>query len=150
VAYSQFDLSNMLRCPATDDEGYRCGLRPNHDGPHRWDRCPATDPEGHRCWLPPNHPGGHELPWYDRPARPGETHTISYGGTDRETNALAQTTSGVADRYGWVLRSRSFTPAPAWRTVLSRWLGGPDSPSGRLSLVFEYRGDEVDTPEGSA
>jgi hypothetical protein len=146
VAFSQFDLTNMLRCQATDGEGYRCMLRPSHDGRHRWDRCEATDADGHRCWLPMRHPGDHELPWYDRPARSGELHAIRYGGTE---------IMEVAGRYGWVLHSLSFTPGPAWRTALSRWLGGPTSPTGHLSLVFEYRGSEADatedgTPEGSA
>jgi hypothetical protein len=141
MAFSQFDLSTLLRCPAVDEEGYRCARRPSHDGPHRWDRCEEVDREGHRCWLPLNHPGDHELPWYDRPATPGDVHTIRYGGTEREVGAIADAATRVAGRYGWALRSRSFTPAPAWRTALPRLLGAV-APSGRMTVVFEYRPDQ--------
>jgi hypothetical protein len=139
MAFSQFDLSNMVRCQATDEEGYRCIRRPSHDDEHRWNRCETKDAEGHRCALPLRHPGDHYPPWYDRETKPGETHTINYSGTERQAGAIAEKATQVASGYGWIVRSRTFTPEAAWQSALFRWLGGGDVPKGRLQVIFEYQ-----------
>jgi hypothetical protein len=138
---SQFDLATMLRCPATDLEGFRCRRPPGHEGPHKWSRCEFTDPERHRCALTPGHPGRHLQPWYDRHAIAGELHTIRYGGTERETSRLADRAAAIAAGFGWVERSRSFAPGFAWRwSPSARLLAGLVSPRGRFTIEFEYRG----------
>jgi hypothetical protein len=139
MAFTQFDLADFVRCTATDDEGYRCILRPSHDGPHRWDRCQARDAGGHRCMLPPGHPGDHEPPWYDRDATPGELHRITYGGAQNEVTVLAHKAERIAARYGWTARSRTFTTSFLWRLAPIRWLAPGASPSGRLTVVYEFR-----------
>jgi hypothetical protein len=141
MAFSQFNLATMLRCPDTDPEGFRCQLTPKHDGAHKWARCESRDADGHRCSLPPRHPGGHYQPWYDRDATAGQIHTIRYGGTERETSGLAETAAAIAANYGWVDRSRSFAPGFPWRwSPSARLLAGLASPRGRFTIEFEYRG----------
>ena len=146
-AFPQFDLANMLRCPATDQEGYRCRLEPQHERAHHWDRCEHADGGGHRCGLPPRHPGGHFPPWYDRPAEPGQTHAIEFGGTELYAGGLADRVTAIVAGYGWELRSRTFSPVPAWRATISRLLGSTE-PRGRVTVQFEFtrpRG-EADQP----
>jgi hypothetical protein len=138
-AFPQFELANMFRCPATDGEGYRCRREPQHDGPHHWDRCEYRDAGGHHCGLPPHHPGGHFPPWYDLPAQPGQTHAIKFSGTERYAGGLADRVTAIVAGYGWVLRSRTFEPGPAWRATLSR-LFGSGQRSGRVTVVFEFAG----------
>ncbi|HEY5471847.1 MAG TPA: hypothetical protein VIK32_01505 [Candidatus Limnocylindrales bacterium] len=147
MAFPQFDLVTMLRCPAADSEGFHCQLRPGHDGPHKWCRCENTDGEGHRCSLPPRHPGRHHQPWYDRHATLGEIRTIRYDGTERETSRLAEKAAAIAANYGWVSRSRSFAPGFAWRwSPSARLLAGLASPHGRFTIEFEYRGRDSQPP----
>ncbi len=137
---SQFDLGNALRCPAVDDEGYRCGKPPSHDGGHVWSRCGFRDADGHHCSLPPRHAGGHEPPWYDRPARESDSHTIRYDGSGPATMALADRAAAIAARHGWIEASRAFKPGPRWPWLaLMPLLGLSDKPSGRLTVVFAYR-----------
>jgi hypothetical protein len=144
---NQFDLATMMRCPDTDPEGFRCQLRPGHDGPHQWCRCENTDGEGHRCSLPPRHPGRHHQPWYDRHATAGQIHTIRYGGTERETSGLAEKAAAIAANYGWVDRSRSFAPGFPWRwSPSARLLAGLVSPRGQFTIEFEYGGLDSQPP----
>jgi hypothetical protein len=147
MAFTQFDLSNLVRCQVTNDEGFRCILPPSHRGPHHWDRCEARDAGGHRCMLPPRHPGDHEAPWYDRDAVPGETHEISYGGTEAETGGLADRAERIAAGYGWTARSRTFAASRIWRLGLVRRLMPNASPSGRLTVVYVFRPDDVSAAE---
>ena len=49
--------AGVIRCRATDPEGYPCILAPSHTSDHRWARCEMTDEQGYRCILPPHHPG---------------------------------------------------------------------------------------------
>ena len=146
-ALPQFELVNMFRCPATDEEGYRCRLEPQHEGAHRWVRCEHTDVGGHHCGLPPRHPGGHFPPWYDRPAEPGQTHATKFGGTKPYADGLADRVTAIVAGYGWVLRSRTFSPAPAWRATLSRLLGSAVQ-RGHVTVEFEFTGRrrEADQP----
>ena len=139
MAFPQFDLATMMRCPDTDAEGFGCQLHPRHDGEHKWARCDYVDAEGHRCALLPRHPGLHCQPWYDRQATAGETHTIGYAGTERATLRLAETAAAIAARYGWVVCSRTFTPGLTWRLALLRPLFAGLTPNGRLTVVFERR-----------
>jgi hypothetical protein len=140
MAFSQFDFAKMLRCSATDDAGFSCVLAPSHDGPHRWNRCEAIDAEGHRCMLQPRHSGPHQMPWYDSPAVPGQTHSLSYDGSLKRTEALSRTMTEIVGRYGWVRRSQEFKPGLLWRShPLSDWMAGVSKPQGRLTIVFEYR-----------
>ena len=133
----------MLRCSATNEEGFACLRSPSHEGGHHWDRCETTDSDGHRCTLRLRHAGNHELPWYDRLAAPGEVHTIHYGGTERETGAIADRAARMAAGYGWVRESQTFRPGLLWRwPPLRGWLTG--ATQGRLTVVFEFR-----PPEGS-
>ena len=140
MTLSQFDLGKLLRCSATDEEGFSCVHPPSHDGEHHWDRCGTTDVEGHRCMLPPRHPGGHELLWYDHAAVPGQTHMLRYGGSPPETEALADTATRIAARHGWVRQSQTFRPGLLWRwPPLSDRLSGIAKLNGRLTVVFEFR-----------
>ena len=139
MAFSQFDLSKVVRCSATNDEGYSCRLSPSHGGEHRWDRCEAGGADGHRCMLPIRHAGDHQLSWYDRPAAPGQTHTLHYGGSQRQTETLADRATRIAERYGWVRLSQAFRPGLLWRVrPVSGWLSGIAEPQGGLTVVFEY------------
>lgn len=146
MVLSQFELGRMMRCQATDEEGFSCLLSPSHEGEHRWDRCGKPDPDGHRCMLPLKHPGRHEGPWYDGASTPGSRHTINYGGTARATGKLADRAALIAARYGWVERSRSFTPGLPWRTAILRPVFGKFTARGRLTLVFECRPSESQNP----
>ena len=140
MAFSQFDLTKMLRCSAMNEEAYTCLRPPSHEGSHRWDRCETKDSGGHRCMLSLSHGGTHQLVWYDRPAAPGETHTINYGGTERDTVALADRAARIAASYGWVRQSYVFRPGLFWRwPTVSGWLSGLTSPHGRLTVLFELR-----------
>ena len=139
MVLSQFDLIDALRCPATDEEGYRCAKPPSHAGGHAWARCDARDPEGHRCMLPPHHAGDHELPWYDRPASRGDSHTIRYRGTEARTSALAAAGARAFRRYGWIQKSCTFEPGRRWPwSDLSRSLAGGSSSAGRLTVVNAF------------
>jgi hypothetical protein len=90
--------------------------------------------------LPFRHPGSHELLWYDHRAAPGQTHTLNYGGSPRETEALADTATRIAARYGWVRQSQTFRPELFWRwPSLTDWLSRIMEPQGRLTVVFELR-----------
>jgi hypothetical protein len=140
MALSQYDLAKALRCTAMDDEGFQCLLRPSHDVAHRWNRCETSDFRGHRCALPLQHTGGHEPPWYDRPTDQGQTRTLHYGGSLPETEAVSDTTTRIANRYGWARQSQAFRPGFFWRSrPLSRWLSAIEEPQGRLTVVFEYK-----------
>lgn len=144
MALSQFDLARILRCPATNEEGFSCLHPPSHNGEHRWDRCETSNSEGHRCMLPFRHPGSHELLWYDHPAAQGQTHTLNYGGSLRETEALAATVTRIAARYGWVRQSQTLRPGLFWRwPPLTARLSRAMEPQGRLTVVFEFRPPEV-------
>jgi hypothetical protein len=143
MATSQFDLATVLRCSDTDLEGFRCRLRPGHDGPHEWARCDDVDAEGHRCMLPPRHPGRHYQPWYDRHATAGDMYTLRYGGTERETSRLAEKAAAIAARYGWVERSRTFLPGLPWRLALLRPLFAKLTTNGQLAVVFERTSTEA-------
>jgi hypothetical protein len=91
------------------------------------------------------HPGSHELLWYDREAAPGQTHMLDYGGSPRQTEALADTATRIAARYGWVRRSQTFRPALFWRwPPLTAWLSRAMEPQGSLTVVFEFQ-----PPEGT-
>ncbi|HEX7491069.1 MAG TPA: hypothetical protein VF337_05145 [Candidatus Limnocylindrales bacterium] len=149
MTFSQFDLSKALRCSTTDAAGYSCVLAPSHSGGHRWNRCEWTDSEGHRCMLQPRHAGGHEMPWYDSPATPGQTHTLSYDGSIQGTEVLASTMTEIAGRHGWVRLSQTFRPGLLWRSpALAAWLSSVTKPQGRLTIVFEYRPpDGADRPK---
>ncbi len=142
MSSSQFDLANWLRCPATDEEGYRCVKAPSHPGPHAWGRCEG-ELDGHRCMLPPKHPGDHLLSWYDRPASTGDRHTVEYEGTAAQTSAIAGADGHLLSAYGWVETSRSFELGLLWRLgPLARLLSlasGPSGPSGRLKVAYEFR-----------
>jgi hypothetical protein len=148
MAFTPFDLADLVRCTATNEEGFRCIRAPSHDGPHRWDRCEARDAGGHRCMLPPGHPGDHEPPWYDRDTAPGELHRITYAGAENEVAVLADKAARIAARYGWTARSRTFTASLIWRLGPIRRLAPGASPSGRLTVVYEFRRGEGS--EGSA
>jgi hypothetical protein len=137
----------MLRCPATDIEGFRCLLSPTHEGEHKWGRCEGADAEGHRCSLPPRHAGSHYQLWYDRHATAGDTHTIRYGGTERATSALADRAAAIVANFGWIAGSRSFEAGWLWRWPLgARLLAGLAAPRGRLTIEFEYRGRDEQPP----
>jgi hypothetical protein len=85
------------------------------------------------------HVGDHRLPWYDRPVAPGQTHTLHYGGSQRQTEALADRATRIAERYGWVRRSQSFRLGILWRVrPISGWLSGIAEPEGRLTVAFEH------------
>jgi len=147
MAFSQFDLATMLRCPATDLEGYRCLLQPRHEGTHQWGRCESLDSDGHRCALPTRHGGSHHQPWYDRHASAGDTQTMKYEGTEVETSALADRAATIAANYGWVERARSFAPGFLWRWPVSAGLiARLGSPQGRLTIEFDYRGRDEQAP----
>ena len=144
MAFTQFDVARMLRCPATDDEGFSCQRPPSHESEHRWDRCEIRTSDGHRCMLNLKHPGTHRLPWYDRQVAPGETHTIKYSGTEREIGPLAEKAARIAARYGWVRTSSTFRPGLFWRwRPASGLLSGITAPHGRLTVVFEFRPPDV-------
>jgi hypothetical protein len=86
------------------------------------------------------HPGSHELLWYERRAAPAQTHTLNYGGSPRETEALADTAIRIAARYGWVRRSQTFRPGLFWRwPPLSDRLSRVTEPQGRLTVMLEFR-----------
>ena len=139
MALNQFDLVRMMRCPAIDDEGFSCLRSPTHDGDHRWDRCGDLDGDGHRCALRLKHSGRHEPPWYDRTTTPGTIHVVRYGGTERETDALATRLVRIVARYGWDARSRAFKPGLPWRIGFLRPVSSNFSVNGRLTLEFESR-----------
>lgn len=140
MALRQFDLVDRLRCPATDDEGFRCLRPPSHEGGHVWGRCQGLDAEGHRCVLPPSHPGDHWLVWFDRPTVPGETHTVRYAGTRSSTEARADVEKRVFSAHGWLPVSRGFRPGLPWRwSPLSNWLAGVAAPRGQLTVVYEFQ-----------
>jgi hypothetical protein len=140
MALSNFDLTKLLRCSAMNEEAYTCLRPPSHEGSHRWDRCETTNSDGHRCMLSLSHGGSHQLVWYDRPAAPGEMHTINYGGTERDTVALADRAARIAASYGWVRQSYTFRPGLFWRSpTLAGWLSGLTAPHGRLAVLFEFR-----------
>jgi hypothetical protein len=86
------------------------------------------------------HSGSHQLLWYDRRETPGQTHTLSYVGSRPETEALADTATRIAARYGWVRRSQTFRPGLFWRwPPLTAGLSRAMRPRGRLTVVFEFR-----------
>jgi hypothetical protein len=126
---------NLVRCHATDAEGYRCVFQPSHEGPHRWGRCEATDAEGYRCILPPSHPGDHELAWFSRPTVPGTTRTTRYHGKYQPAAARAQTDAEMLAAHDWYPVSQQYVPS-AWAARL-RALGFLSS--GELVVVYEYR-----------
>ncbi len=128
-------IVDMVRCPATDAEGYRCFLGPTHQGPHRWGRCEATDAQGYRCTLPPSHPGDHELAWYGRPTSAGERHELRYrGARDRTAEQVRKDTERLA-RHGWHPVSEDYVPN-SW--AVRYGLLAPLLP-GELVVVYEYR-----------
>jgi hypothetical protein len=139
MALAQFDLARILHCVAIDDEGFSCARAPGHDGDHHWDHCAEADRDGHRCGLQLRHPGRHEPPWYDRTSAPGASHAVVYGGTERQTEALADRMTLIAARYGWEARSRAFTPGLAWRIGFLRPVSANFRVNGRLTLEFERR-----------
>ena len=139
MAFAQFDLARMMHCVASDEEGFSCVRAPSHDGGHHWDRCVELDGDGHRCALPIKHPGRHEPPWYDRTSAPGASHSVIYGGTEQQTDALADRMARIAARYGWATRSRTFTPGLPWRIGFLRPVSSNFSVNGRLTLTFERR-----------
>jgi hypothetical protein len=144
TVFDQFDLTKMLRCSATNEEGFRCLRPPSHEGPHVWARCPALDPDGHQCMLPPRHAGEHYLAWFDRPTAPGETHTAHYGGRRSSAEAQADADGHVFSAHGWRAISREFTPGLPWRWApLSRWFVSLAAPRGRLLVVYEFQPDEA-------
>lgn len=142
MGFLQFDLAGMMHCRAIDEEGFSCLRAPSHDGEHRWDRCGHTDPAGHHCALRVKHSGRHETPWYDSPSTPDASHTINYGGTERETGALADRATRIGSSYGWVERSRAFTPGLPWRLAALRPLSARFTLNGRLTVVFERKPTE--------
>ena len=140
MALDRFNLVDWVRCPAADEEGFRCVLRPSHDGGHVWGRCEDVDAEGHRCILPPLHPGKHWLAWFDRPAAPGETHRFGYAGTRSATDRRADADEHIFSAHGWVPVSRTFRPRFAWRwPPLAGWLSWLALPRGELTVVYEFR-----------
>jgi hypothetical protein len=141
-AFPQFDLGGMLRCAATDGEGYSCRKGPSHEGPHVWARCEYVDPDGHHCGQPPRHPGRHVSPWYDRVATAGDRHTATYEGTETAATAIANQGAAIFEHYGWSEVSRSFRLGIVWRSPLAGLLGFllTTRPRGVLKVVFEYRG----------
>ena len=97
MAFPQFDLATMLRCPDADPEGFGCQLRPRHDGPHKWSRCENTDGEGHRCSLTPETPRTPSSALVRHATPPwARIQTLRYDGTERETSRLAE--RGRGDR----------------------------------------------------
>jgi hypothetical protein len=140
MAFPQFDIADVLRCAATDEEGFRCTRPPSHDGGHRWGRCEHRDGGGHRCMHTPGQPSDHEQPWYDRDAVAGETRAIRYHGTEREASAWADKAQRISSRYGWIARSRVFSVSFLWRwQPVARLLATASPPRGHLTVVFEYR-----------
>jgi hypothetical protein len=140
TALSQFDLAKVGRCTATDEAGFSCPLAPTHSGPHRWNRCDMIDAQGHHCMLQPRHAGSHEMPWYDSPATPGQTHTLNYDGSMERTEALSKEMTWIVGRYGWVRLSQTFKPGLIWRSpALAARLAYFAKPQGVLAVVFEYR-----------
>jgi hypothetical protein len=139
MALNQFSPSNLVRCPATDREGFRCALPPSHEGEHKWARCDNVDAEGHRCMLSPKHQGAHWLAWFDRPTAPGETHAMRYSGTRASTNRQADADERVYSAHGWVPVSREFRPAWPWRwPPLAGLLATLASSRGQLTVVYEF------------
>jgi hypothetical protein len=104
---------NLVRCQATDAEGYRCVLVPQHEGPHKWGRCDATDAEGYRCILPPSHPGDHEWAWFARPTAAGAAHVIRYRGQPERASARAQRDIETLAAHYWFPISQKYVPS-AW------------------------------------
>jgi hypothetical protein len=139
-AFPQFDLANLVRCPESNEEGFRCGLRPSHGGSHLWDRCNHVDAEGHRCGLDTRHAGRHEPPWYDMSVPIGSRHEITYGGTKREVEALADTVARFTGPYGWIVAGREFKPSWPFRIRLLAPFLAAIEPRGSLRIVFVHRG----------
>jgi hypothetical protein len=143
MAFSQFDLAKVLRCSATDDEGFSCLRAPSHDGAHRWNRCETTDSDGHRCMLGLRHGGAHAMPWYDSPAVPGQMRTLRYEGSSRQTEAFSEVATRIAEAHGWQRTSQTFRPGLLWRSQrLASWTSSMATPRGRLTVIFEYRPED--------
>jgi hypothetical protein len=140
MTLTRFEISDLMRCPAVDTEGFRCSRAPSHDGPHRWGRCQQEDPDGHRCILPPGHPGDHALAWFDRPTVAGTTHEVRYGGTEKAASARADADARVYIAHNWVPASRSFRAGLPWRWPrVAAALAGVTEPRGELTVAYEYR-----------
>ena len=138
MTLGQFDISAMVRCPETDEEGFRCRLRPNHEGPHDWERCDWIDDRGARCMLPHRHPGRHALFWYDEPVAVGTKRTLELSGAEPGARKLADRAARLAGSRGWAEVERKYALAPAWRLPgLSAFMRLFADPQGSMRVTFE-------------
>ena len=148
MTFGQFDISGMVRCPQTNEEGFRCRLRPNHEGEHIWERCDWTDDRGARCMLPHRHPGRHALFWYDEVGADGTRRTLEFSGTEPAARRLADKAAGLAATRGWAEIERRYVLGLGWRIApLAAFLRLFADPQGAMRVTFE-RGSEPETEDG--
>ncbi len=145
----QFDLSNLVRCPAVDEEGFRCRLSPSHESAHEWQRCEWMEPDGTRCLMPPRHPGSHQFFWYDQHASLGDRRTIRYSGNRVEVKSLADRGERLAARRGWIELERRYEPGLVWRIpVVGAILGALAIPAGSMVVDYRFRTAEPPAADG--
>lgn len=141
----RMEMKDVFNCSATDEEGFRCALRPNHSGPHRWGRCQYVDAGGHRCFLPPRHPGDHSMPWFDQATPVGARHVVRYQGTEDECRARAAEEARIFRAHGWAPLEPGFKLGLPWRwRPIAALMNALLAPRGQLDVAYEYRPSEED------